>query len=80
MREDWREIITPSLEESIEREQLEEDVEFFFKECYSLWYDGIEYIIVRPYERYICLMFDQETGEQVGIQPLEYVREHGERL
>ncbi len=47
---------------------------------YVLTEEGKQYIIISQKHTELCVMFDPNSLEMVGLQPLDYVQQYGELL
>ena len=63
-------------------EQPQKDIDTYFKECYRVVGDGVDYIVVTPLEpdKELTMMFNEETGEFAGLEMWSYAQETGELL
>lgn len=73
-----KERIKPHLREHFpdDDDKVESDMEYMFTECYSTVEEGHNAVALKPLMNHICLVFDIDDGENLGIQNWDYVKEN----
>lgn len=60
-----------------------ENIDEYFRECYRYIEDGESYIVVYPVDdpnNELTTMYNEETGEFMGLQRWSWIKKYGELL
>ena len=83
--ETLRKKIEKKLPNHISLEELKaegiEGYDIFFKECYKMVEDGIDFVVLYPWcDKVPSMVFFMDSGEFAGIEDPQFAKEYGELL